>query len=146
MCIAAGFFANAARLHYTGEYKWGTMFYPILLVVCVKFHQILHLFRSIRGDFSLMIHPSSVLFKEAPPQWWAVKFFCRISHDVMWSRVVYNEVVQTSTMYMRDITAVSFDWLFLINTLCQPLPQIKPDWLHQLAPHFYDFGTVSVVL
>lgn len=84
MCIAAGFFANAACLHYTGEYK------------------------SIRGDFSLMIHPSSVLFKEAPPQW-----------------VVYNEVVQTSTMYMRDITV------------------IKPDWLHQLAPHFYDFGTVS---
>ena len=34
----------------------------------IVFHQSL-VFRSIRGDFSMMIHPSSVLFKEAPPQW-----------------------------------------------------------------------------
>ena len=40
-------------------------------------------------------------------------------------RVVFNEVVQTTKDYMRDITV------------------IKPDWLCELAPDFYQFGTVS---
>uniref|UniRef100_A0A4W3J7T0 Probable ATP-dependent RNA helicase DHX35 n=1 Tax=Callorhinchus milii TaxID=7868 RepID=A0A4W3J7T0_CALMI len=61
-CIVSGFFANAAKLHYTGAY-----------------------------------------------------------------RVVFNEVVQTSRYFMRDVTA------------------IESSWLVELAPHFYQQGTVSTV-
>lgn len=81
-CILSGFFVNAARLHYSGCY------------------------RTIRGDHSLYIHPSSILFDEKSPQW-----------------IVFNEVIQTSKQYMRDVTV------------------IEPQWLYELAPHFYEFGT-----
>lgn len=37
--------------------------------------------------------------------------------------VVFHEVVQTSKEFMRDLTV------------------IKPEWLYELAPHFYQFGT-----
>ena len=37
--------------------------------------------------------------------------------------VVFNEVVQTKRDFMRDITV------------------IKPEWLSEIAPHFYHFGT-----
>ena len=40
-------------------------------------------------------------------------------------RVVFNEVVQTTKDFMRDVTV------------------INPDWLCELAPDFYQFGTVS---
>lgn len=39
-------------------------------------------------------------------------------------RVVYNEVIQTAKYYMRDVTAVESSWLL------------------ELAPHFYQQGTV----
>ncbi|XP_048253674.1 probable ATP-dependent RNA helicase DHX35 [Haliotis rufescens] len=81
-CITASFFSNAAKLHYTGVYK------------------------TVRDEHVLNIHPTSVLFPEAPPQW-----------------VVFNEVVQTSKDFMRDMTV------------------IKPEWLCELAPHFYQLGT-----
>lgn len=42
------------------------------------------------------------------------------------SRVIYNEVIQTSKYYMRDVTA------------------IESAWLLELAPHFYQQGTVGV--
>ena len=45
-----------------------------------------------------------------------VKYF--ISHSV-----VFGEVAQTNKDYMRDVTA------------------INADWLHELAPHFYEVGT-----
>ncbi|ESO82673.1 hypothetical protein LOTGIDRAFT_66992, partial [Lottia gigantea] len=77
-CITSGFFANAAKLHYSGEY------------------------RTIRDDQTLHIHPTSVLFPEIPSKW-----------------VVFNEVIQTSKYFMRDLTV------------------IKPEWLCELAPHFY---------
>ncbi|XP_043946393.1 probable ATP-dependent RNA helicase DHX35 [Protopterus annectens] len=80
-CIVAGFFANAAKLHYTGSY------------------------RTLRDDYELHIHPSSVLYGEKPPEW-----------------VVFNEVIQTSKYFMRDITLV------------------EPSWLLELAPHFYQQG------
>lgn len=83
-CITAGFFANAAKFHYTGTYK------------------------TVRDDHTLHIHPTSVLSTENPPQW-----------------VVFNEVIQTKKEYMRDITV------------------INPEWLRELAPHFYQFGTES---
>ena len=41
-------------------------------------------------------------------------------------RVIYNEVIQTSKYYMRDVTA------------------IESAWLLELAPHFYQQGTVGV--
>eukprot|EP00731_Ephydatia_muelleri_P027081 Em0018g1181a len=81
-CLVSGFFPNAARLHYTGTY------------------------RSVRGDHTLQVHPSSVLYEVRNPSW-----------------VVFNEVIQTSGHYMRDITV------------------IEPEWLYELAPHFYEFGT-----
>ena len=81
-CLTVGFFANAARLHYTGEY------------------------RTVKDDHALFIHPTSVLATERPPPW-----------------VVFNEVVHTSKEFMRDVTV------------------IKPDWLYELAPHYYEYGT-----
>uniref|UniRef100_A0A6Q2YUB5 RNA helicase n=1 Tax=Esox lucius TaxID=8010 RepID=A0A6Q2YUB5_ESOLU len=59
-------------------------------------------YRTLRDDRELHIHPNSVLFGEKPPKW-----------------VVFNEVVQTSKYYMRDVTAV------------------ESSWLVELAPHFY---------
>ena len=71
-CIVSGFFANAAYLHYTGVY------------------------RTVRGDHELHIHPSSVLYTQSrPPQW-----------------VVFVEVLQTSKEFMRDITTVDPKWLY----------------------------------
>uniref|UniRef100_A0A673V3M1 RNA helicase n=1 Tax=Suricata suricatta TaxID=37032 RepID=A0A673V3M1_SURSU len=63
-------------------------------------------YRTIRDDHELHIHPASVLYAEKPPRW-----------------VIYNEVVQTSKCYMRDVTAVESAWLL------------------ELAPHFYQQGT-----
>ncbi|XP_043382922.1 probable ATP-dependent RNA helicase DHX35 isoform X4 [Chelonia mydas] len=63
-------------------------------------------YRTIRDDQELHIHPTSVLYAEKPPRW-----------------VIYNEVIQTSRYYMRDVTA------------------IESTWLLELAPHFYQEGT-----
>ncbi|XP_027801121.2 probable ATP-dependent RNA helicase DHX35 isoform X1 [Marmota flaviventris] len=63
-------------------------------------------YRTIRDDHELHIHPVSVLYAEKPPRW-----------------VIYNEVIQTSKYYMRDVTA------------------IESAWLLELAPHFYQQGT-----
>ena len=41
-------------------------------------------------------------------------------------RLVFNEVVHTNKEYMRDVTT------------------IQPEWLCELAPHFYHFGTVRM--
>ncbi|KAH0619085.1 hypothetical protein JD844_018733 [Phrynosoma platyrhinos] len=65
-------------------------------------------YRTIRDDHELHIHPTSVLYAEKPPRW-----------------VVYNEVIQTSKYYMRDVTA------------------IESSWLLELAPHFYQQGTFA---
>ena len=82
-CIVAGFFSNAAKLHYSGEY------------------------RTVRDDHPLQIHPTSVLYTvDDMPEW-----------------VVFNEVIQTSKHFMRDITVV------------------KPEWLYEIAPHYYQYGT-----
>lgn len=85
-CIVAGFFPNAARYHPSGEY------------------------RTVRDNYPLHIHPSSILYTEFPPKW-----------------VVYNEVMQTSRDYMRDVTV------------------IESSWLHEIAPHYYQFGTDSEI-
>ncbi|KAF7491869.1 putative ATP-dependent RNA helicase DHX35 [Sarcoptes scabiei] len=82
-CIVAGLFTNAAQLCEDGIY------------------------RTIRGDHKLFIHPTSVLHTmKRPPKF-----------------VVFVEVVQTTKDYMKDITV------------------IKPNWLYEIAPHFYEYGT-----
>ncbi|XP_021776752.2 probable ATP-dependent RNA helicase DHX35 isoform X6 [Papio anubis] len=68
-------------------------------------------YRTIRDDHELHIHPASVLYAEKPPRW-----------------VIYNEVIQTSKYYMRDVTA------------------IESAWLLELAPHFYQQGTNLALL
>ncbi|KJE89436.1 DEAH box polypeptide 35 [Capsaspora owczarzaki ATCC 30864] len=94
-CIAAGYFANAARLKPDGSY------------------------RSLRYDLDLAIHPSSVLYYQVtqklhrplpPPKY-----------------VVFHEIVQTTRTFMRDITA------------------IEPEWLLELAPHFYQKPAMQAV-
>ncbi|GAB5569194.1 probable ATP-dependent RNA helicase DHX35 isoform X6 [Prionailurus iriomotensis] len=72
-------------------------------------------YRTIRDDHELHIHPASVLYAEKPPRW-LISIPFRI-------RVIYNEVIQTSKYYMRDVTA------------------IESAWLLELAPHFYQQGT-----
>eukprot|EP01017_Pseudomicrothorax_dubius_P051024 TRINITY_DN9751_c0_g2_i2.p1 TRINITY_DN9751_c0_g2~~TRINITY_DN9751_c0_g2_i2.p1 ORF type:complete len:432 (-),score=102.16 TRINITY_DN9751_c0_g2_i2:111-1406(-) len=76
-CFTAGFFYNAARITRTGGY------------------------RTLKNSHSVMIHPSSMLFKEEP-EW-----------------VVFHELVFTSKEFMRNVL------------------EIKPDWLLELAPHYY---------
>ncbi|OQV14842.1 putative ATP-dependent RNA helicase DHX35 [Hypsibius exemplaris] len=63
-------------------------------------------YRTVRDDHELHIHPGSVLYAEKPPAW-----------------VVFNEVLQTTQEFMRDVTA------------------IEPQWLYELAPHYYQYGT-----
>lgn len=59
---------------------------------------------------------------------WLLILLVRYSKPVLspGCRVIYNEVVQTSKYYMRDVTA------------------IESAWLLELAPHFYQQGTVGV--
>ncbi|KAK7827742.1 hypothetical protein U0070_019566 [Myodes glareolus] len=97
-CIVSGFFANAARFHSSGAYRYETTVHGAGEQKAVP--------RTIRDDHELHIHPASVLYAEKPPRW-----------------VIYNEVIQTSKYYMRDVTA------------------IESAWLLELAPHFYQQGT-----
>jgi ATP-dependent RNA helicase DDX35 len=69
-CIVLGLFPNAAYLHPSGEYK------------------------SIRGDVTLKVHPTSVLFTEKLPPY-----------------LIYNEINHTKHIYMRDVTSVDPVWL-----------------------------------
>ncbi|XP_017892913.1 probable ATP-dependent RNA helicase DHX35 isoform X2 [Ceratina calcarata] len=78
-CITAGLFPKAAYLHYTGVYK------------------------TVRGNKDLYVHPNSCLYTLQQPQW-----------------VLFCEVLQTNKTYMKDITV------------------IQPEWLLELAPHFYE--------
>ncbi|XP_076176030.1 putative ATP-dependent RNA helicase DHX35 isoform X2 [Ptiloglossa arizonensis] len=78
-CITAGLFPKAAYLHYTGVYK------------------------TVRGNRDLYIHPNSCLYTLQQPQW-----------------LLFCEVLQTNKTYMKDITV------------------IQPQWLLELAPHFYE--------
>ncbi|XP_044016696.1 probable ATP-dependent RNA helicase DHX35 isoform X2 [Aphidius gifuensis] len=69
-CITAGLFPNAAYLHYTGVYK------------------------TVRGNKDLFIHPNSCLYTLQQPQW-----------------VLFVEVLQTNKTYMRELTVVEAGWL-----------------------------------
>jgi len=67
-------------------------------------------YRSVKENQELHLHPGSVLFK-FPPPW-----------------VVYNEVVQTTKLFMKDVTA------------------IEPKWLVESANHFYEFKKTKAQL
>ncbi|XP_067943548.1 probable ATP-dependent RNA helicase DHX35 isoform X2 [Watersipora subatra] len=72
-CITKGIFVNAAKLHHTG----------------------IGVYRTVRDNHELHIHPTSVLYREVPPQW-----------------VVFNEIVRTNKEYMQDITVIEPEWLY----------------------------------
>ncbi|KAL0273842.1 UNVERIFIED_CONTAM: hypothetical protein PYX00_006419 [Menopon gallinae] len=79
--ITGGLFQNAAYFHHSGVYK------------------------SIRGDQDLHVHPSSVLYTLEQAQW-----------------VLFCDLISTNKQYIKNLTVV------------------KPDWLEELAPHFYQKG------
>lgn len=81
-CLTMGLFANAAQYHPSGVYK------------------------TIRDEFVLCIHPMSVLYTEQPAPY-----------------VLFTEVVNSTKDFMMDVTV------------------IKAEWLYELAPHYYEFGT-----
>lgn len=71
-CFVSGFFYNAARLGKNG------------------------LYRTVKNAHTVMIHPSSLLFK-VQPEW-----------------VVYHELVLTTKEFMRNVIAIEPDWLIEI--------------------------------
>lgn len=68
-CFVAGFFYNVAKLSRNGVYK------------------------TIKNNHSVQIHPSSLLFKD-PPEW-----------------VIYHELVFTTKEYMRNVLEIKGEWL-----------------------------------
>lgn len=68
--ITSGLFPNAAFLHYSGVYK------------------------TVRGEQELHIHPNSVLYTQQQPKW-----------------VLFCKIVQTDRAYMMDLTVVNPSWL-----------------------------------
>ncbi|XP_055627755.1 probable ATP-dependent RNA helicase DHX35 [Toxorhynchites rutilus septentrionalis] len=69
-CIVTGFFSYAAYLHHSGVYK------------------------TVRGNTELAIHPISALYTEVQPQW-----------------VVFCELMHTTKLFMKDITVIKQEWL-----------------------------------
>ena len=74
-CIVSGLFCNAVYL----DPREGERVY-----------------KTVRGDHSLLIHPSSVLNSvRRPPKW-----------------VIFNEVLHTSQDFMRDLISIEAKWLY----------------------------------
>lgn len=84
-CLVSGLFSNAAYLSPVGE----------------------RVYKTIRGDHELKIHPSSVLF--------TVKKSAKC--------IIFNDLVHTSEDFMRDLLV------------------IESEWLYELAPQYYEYGT-----
>jgi ATP-dependent RNA helicase DDX35 len=64
-------------------------------------------YRMVRGDSEVNIHPTSCLYTTKQPPW-----------------IVFNEVIQTTKLYVRDVTV------------------IESSWLLELAHHYYHKTTV----
>lgn len=64
-------------------------------------------YRMVRGDTEVHIHPTSCLYTEKQPSW-----------------IVFNEVIHTTKLFVRDITV------------------IESPWLLEMAPHYYHRTTV----
>ncbi|XP_030748856.1 probable ATP-dependent RNA helicase DHX35 [Sitophilus oryzae] len=69
-CLVTGLFPNAAYLHSSNVYK------------------------TVRGDIDLYVHPDSVLYTITQPQW-----------------VIFCDVVHSTKLYMRDLTVIKDEWL-----------------------------------
>ncbi|XP_017778028.1 PREDICTED: probable ATP-dependent RNA helicase DHX35 [Nicrophorus vespilloides] len=69
-CLVTGLFPNAAYLHHSGVYK------------------------TVRGDIELHVHPDSSLYTITQPQW-----------------VLFCEVLHTTELFMRDLTVINSEWL-----------------------------------
>ncbi|XP_019867915.2 probable ATP-dependent RNA helicase DHX35 isoform X2 [Aethina tumida] len=69
-CLVKGLFPNAAYLHHSGVYK------------------------TVRGDVDLYVHPDSCLYTIKQPQW-----------------VIFCEIIHTTKLFMKDITVIERDWL-----------------------------------
>ncbi len=67
-------------------------------------------YRTLVGGQTVHIHPSSVLFKHSPP------------HEC----ILYNELVKTTKLYVRDVSA------------------LQRAWLAELAPRFYGRATAAL--
>lgn len=79
-CITYGFFPNAAYLHHSGVYK------------------------TVRGDIELNVHPLSTLYTIEQPQW-----------------IVFCELLHTTRLFIKDITVIQEEWL----------PEIAPHYYHK---------------
>jgi ATP-dependent RNA helicase DHX8/PRP22 len=67
-------------------------------------------YRTLAGSQSVHLHPSSVMFGRVPPA----------------ECILYNELVRTSKLYVRDVSV------------------IEPAWLAELAPRFYAARTAAL--
>ena len=97
-CLISGFFAHAAVYHHSGVYK------------------------TVRENQSLHIHPTSVLYARKPPP-----------------LLLFNEVVQTTTP-MAPGEAIAG----VVNEAeysMRDVTVIKEEWLLEMAPHYYQKGT-----
>lgn len=65
-------------------------------------------YRMVRGDADVSIHPTSCLFTEKQPSW-----------------IVFGEVLHTTKLFVKDITAIDAKWLM------------------ELAPHYYHKSAVK---
>ncbi|XP_055531073.1 probable ATP-dependent RNA helicase DHX35 [Wyeomyia smithii] len=81
-CIVSGFFPYAAYLHHSGVY------------------------RTVRGDTELSIHPLSALYTVEQPQW-----------------VVFCELLHTTKLFMKDITVIKEAWL----------TELAPHYYHKIT-------------
>lgn len=74
-------------------------------------------YRTLRGNHQLLLHPTSVLFTmKRPPKF------------VVFTEVIHTTKSNQQNLYMREVTA------------------IKANWLYEIAPHYYEFGTDREVL
>lgn len=65
-------------------------------------------YRMVRGDAEVSIHPTSCLYTEKQPSW-----------------IVFNEVLHTTKLFVKDITVIDAKWLL------------------ELAPHYYHRAVIK---
>lgn len=87
-CITTGYFPYAAYLHASGVY------------------------RTVRGETELSIHPLSVLYTEKQPQW-----------------ILFCEILQTTKLFIKDITVIKQEWLL----------ELAPHYYHRTTVRKYDY-------
>ena len=99
-CLISGFFAQAAAYHHSGVYK------------------------TVREQQSLHIHPTSVLYGRKPPP-----------------LLLFNEVVQTTTAMSSAEGMVGGAGSGEAEYSMRDVTVIKEEWLLEMASHYYQKGT-----